>query len=114
MEDEDAKSAKGAKTETQPTAEEGYDVWAAVMRPITPHDPQRCAYCAAHPAQSATKKLTPEELWEAAGYLRAADDAIDAALDVEAADDVLAPDAAAAAYERGAARWRAEHPEAKP
>jgi hypothetical protein len=39
--------------ETHPTAEEGYDVWAVVMRPITPHDTQKCAYCATHPEASA-------------------------------------------------------------
>jgi hypothetical protein len=66
------------------------------------------------------KKPTPEELWERAGYLRAAadaavdfDSAFDAALDAEAADELLSSDTAAAAYERGRARWRAEHPEAR-
>jgi hypothetical protein len=66
-------------------------------------------------------KPNAEELWEKAGYLRAAALAACAV----AAADASAADAAAlataretdyalaAAYERGKARWKAEHPEAR-
>jgi hypothetical protein len=66
-------------------------------------------------------KPTAEELWERAGYLRAAfDAALDAAEDSDTAfDAALAADAAAAAaanaaYDRGRERWSAEHPPSKP
>jgi hypothetical protein len=55
-------------------------------------------------------KPTPEELWERAGYARAAADAVVGFYD--ALDDAPAADAVLAAYARGKARWKAEHPEA--
>jgi hypothetical protein len=69
-------------------------------------------------------KPSAEELWEAAGYLRAAVDAgvesdaalaaaLAAAIDAEAADATLDDvDAAPAAYARGRWKWIAEHSEA--
>jgi hypothetical protein len=64
---------------------------------------------------SETKPTPAEEAWERAGYLHAAFTAIESAADV-AADSVdpsfISP-AARAAWERGRARWKAEHPEVR-
>jgi len=50
-----------------------------------------------------TPREKTERLWEAAGYARAAAAAGDAAVDAAAAD-------ADAAFQRGKARWKKEHP----
>jgi hypothetical protein len=85
---------------------------------------------------SETKKPTPEELWEAAGYLRAAEEhgkakqalasaealweevgwlyarCFDATVRAERALPFYDP-VAHKAYERGIARWRTLHPEVR-
>jgi hypothetical protein len=41
---------RAPRPKKKPTVEKGYDVWAAMMRPIVPHDPvphdrQKCPHC---------------------------------------------------------------------
>jgi hypothetical protein len=60
------------------------------------------------------KKPTIEELWERAGYLRAASTAAEVV--AESMADTTGPgfiNTALEAYVRGMERWKAEHPEVR-